>query len=131
MYTASQELVMELLKMSPEKYAEHIYVLGVRQIAKLLPGMTSLSDVEDSPAFWNDFKSKWAQADERFIDDLPIDKMEQFIESRECSSELYDMWLSYHQDVALDSFPVSVQRVVLTQLTKEHKAAIKRKANGD
>jgi hypothetical protein len=130
MYTSAQELVMELLHMTPEKYAEHVYVLGVRQIAKLLPGLTSLSDVEDSPEFWSDFKSKWAEADQQFIDDLPIEKMEQFIGARKVSPELYDLWLTYHNDITLQAFPVSVQRIVMNQLSKEHKEAVKRKMNG-
>lgn len=118
---------MELLHMTPDKYAEHVYVLGVRQIAKLLPGLTSLSDVEDSPQFWSDFKSKWADADRQFIDDLPIEKMEQFLDAKKVSPELYDMWLTYHVDMALQAFPVSVQRIVMNQKAKELKATVKRK----
>lgn len=125
MFTPSQELVMSLLKVTPDKYSEIIYVHGVAQIAELLPGFTSLDDLESNAGFWSDFKARWAKNDEAFIDDMPTERIDALLNAKSCSGELYDAFISYHKSDTLESFPIGVQRVVLDQLYKERKANVR------
>lgn len=125
MFTPSQELVMSLLKVTPDKYSEIIYVHGTGQIALLLPGLTSLHDLESNAGFWSDFKARWAKNDEAFIDDLPAERIDALLNAKSCSGELYDAFMSYHKYDTLESFPIGVQRVVLDQLHKERKANVR------
>lgn len=130
MFTDSQHLVMSILKVDQAHYAEIIYCHGVTQIAQLLPGLTSLDDLESSEPFWTDFKQRWATGDQEFIDTLSVDQIEALINAKECSGEAYDCWISFHRFTTLETLPVGVQRVVLNQLAKEQNArataAIKR-----
>lgn len=121
MYTSAQELAMELLKLTPEKYAEIIYCKGIEQIASLLEGVTYFTDIEDSPAFWNDYKNRWAVNEQKWIDSISVAAFEFHMNYRHCTPEMWDSWMSFHKCDVLESFPIGVQRIVLEQRLKELK----------
>lgn len=120
--TSVNPIVLELLGWTEEQFSWHLYHRGLEQIAELLRGqVTTLSDLEDSQQFWDDFKERWYEWDESWLNELfECGFMERFMETnyKPCK-EVLDSYNNYHKTVAFSVLPVSVQRVIQNQLYKE------------
>lgn len=119
-------LILAILGWTEEQFCYHQYINGLEQIAEAMPQFTTLSDVEDSPLFWEHFRARWRAMDEAFIDDIPQALIASIVmDGKPCPKEVQDMYKNYHGFESFQSLPVVIQNLINQQLYKEQRILAK------